>query len=129
MFYADINLRSVENTAPCQQQRVSTAITYPDPLPNTVIVALLELCPGKTTTCFGCRKDLRTFVANSIISKKSRGLVIVTKVFRPIKRSSNGDMVYTKDLRNAYFHVSQYCVSYSNAIISFATSRNISSPT
>ena len=79
MFYADINLRSVENSAPCQQQRVSSAITYPDPLPNTFIVAVLELCPGKTTTCFGCRKDLGAFVANSIISEESRGLVIVTK--------------------------------------------------
>ena len=102
MFYDSASLSSV--------LPMSSAMQYPDPLPNDFIVALLELCPKKTCTCFGCRKDLRTFKANKMICEDSRGLVIISKAFRPIKRDSNGALIYTKDLRNVYFHASQFCV-------------------
>ena len=58
MFYDSASLSSV--------LPMSSAMQYPDPLPNDFIVALLELCPKKTCTCFGCRKDLRTFKANKM---------------------------------------------------------------
>ena len=48
------------------------------------------------------------FPLTSLIPEESRGLVVVGKAFRPIKRDPNGKMVYTKDLRNVY--VNRNCI-------------------
>ena len=64
----------------------------------------------KSVHLFGCRSDLSTLPLTSLIPEESRGLVVIGKAFRPIKRDLNGNMVYTKDLRNVYFHVNRNCI-------------------
>ena len=65
-FYADDNISTG-----------SPNIRYPDPLPNTFPIALLNLCPGKASTCFGCRRNLSTFPLTSLTPEQSRGLVVI----------------------------------------------------
>ena len=60
----------------------------------------ISYCPPITSTCFGCRKSLREF----------EDLCFITKSRRPIGRDENGVIIYTQQMKNMYFHLSEICV-------------------
>ena len=76
---------------------------YPDPIdpiPATFATAIISYCPPNTSTCFGCRKNLREF----------GDLCFITKSRRPIGRDENGVITYTQEQKNGSFHQSENCV-------------------
>ena len=83
---------------------------YPDPKPTTFITAILQYCPPNTSTCFGCRKNIREPCAN--ISNILQGLCFITKSRRPVGRDENGMLTYIDELRNVYFHFDETCVRF-----------------
>ena len=85
---------------------------YANSQPGQFLVSLLKMVPPKTTSCFRCRKNIRTFQVQSQMSlhEESRGLVVVGKAHRPMLKDSSGALQYTPDLRNVYFHVNERCI-------------------
>ena len=73
---------------------------YPDPIPTTFVTAIISYCPPNTSTSFGCRKSLREF----------GDLCFITKSRPPVGRDENGVILYTQELKNVYFHLSEICV-------------------
>ena len=73
---------------------------YPDPIPATFVTAIISYCPPNTSTCFSCRKSLREF----------GDLCFITKSMRPVGRGENDIIIYTQELKNVYFHLSEICV-------------------
>ena len=82
---------------------------YPNPQPGQFLVSLLKMVPPKTTSCFGCWKNIRTFQVQPQMGlhEESRGLVVVGKAHKPIHKDSSGALQYTPDLWNVYFHVNE----------------------
>ena len=83
---------------------------YPDPKPATFITAILQYCPPNTSTCFGCRTNLREPCAN--ISNILQGLSFITNSRRLVGLDENGMLTYTDRLRNVYFHFDETCVRF-----------------
>ena len=73
---------------------------YPDPMPATFVTAIISYCPPNTSTCVGCRKSLREF----------GDMCFITKSRRPIGRDEKGVIIYTQEMENVYFHLSEICV-------------------
>ena len=73
---------------------------YPDPMPATFVTAIISYCPPNTSTSFGCGKSLREFGDSCFITKSRR----------PIGRDENGVIIYTQQMKNMYFHLSEICV-------------------
>ena len=84
----------------------------PNPQHGQFLVSLLKMVPPKTTSCFGCRKNIRTFQVQAQMGlyKESRDLVFVGKAHRPMHKDSSAALQYTPDLRNIYFHVNERCI-------------------
>ena len=84
---------------------------YLNPQPGRFLVSLLKIIPSKTASCFGCRKNIRTFQVQPQMGlyEESRGLVVIGKAHRPMHEDSSGALDYTPDLRNIYFHVYERC--------------------
>ena len=73
---------------------------YLDPMPATFVTAIISYCPPNTSTSFGCGKSLREFGDSCFITKSRR----------PIGRDENGVIIYTQQMKNMYFHLSEICV-------------------
>ena len=84
-----VRLNATFQIAPCS-----------DPRPATFVTAIISYCPPNTSTCFGCRKSFREF----------GDLCFITKSRRPIGRDENGVIIYTQQMKNVYFHLSEICV-------------------
>ena len=65
----------------------------------------------KKTSCFGCRKNIRTFQFQPQIDlyEESRGLVVIGKAQRLMHKDSSGALQYTPNLQIIYFHVNERC--------------------
>ena len=74
-------------------------------------MSLLTIVPPKIASCFGCRKNIRTFQVKPQMKlyEEIRGLVVIGKAHRPMHEDSSGALDYTPDLRNIYFHVYERC--------------------
>ena len=75
-------------------------------------MSLLEMIRPKTTSCFGCRTNIRTFKFQPQMGlyEESRGLVVVDKVQRPMHKDSSWASQYMLDLRNVYLHANERCI-------------------
>ena len=100
-FYMNKTLQEVSQEAvPVSLNATFQRLPYPDPIPATFVTAIISYCPPDTSTCFGCRKSLREFGDLCFIIK-SRCL---------ISRDETGVVIYTQELKNVYFHLSEICV-------------------
>ena len=82
--------------------------SYPDPAPGELVVALRDQIHGKATSCYGCRQPLD--IATGRVPEESIGTVIIGKAHRARGKDIMGNIVYTKDLRNVYYHTHLGCI-------------------
>ena len=97
---------------------------YPNPQSGWFLVSLLKIIPSKTASCFGCRKNIRTFQVQPQMGlyEEIRGLAVIGKVHRPMHEVSSGALDYTSDLQNIYFHVNE---RYSRRIFRYFNGRKL----
>ena len=106
------DLAGSSNSGRPSNWKSSSKSYYPNPQPGQFLVWLLKMVPPKTTSCFGCRKNVRTFQVQPQMGlyEESRGLVVVGKAHRPMHKDSSGALQCTPDLRNVYIHVNERCI-------------------
>ena len=89
--------------------------SYPCPTPGQFMVYLLQFCPGRTSTCFGCGNPLKEGQGAAIpealqwiwlLLKNPMDFVVVSKMQR--EWIFQGRTV--SKISNVYFHCSRACV-------------------
>ena len=85
---------------------------YPNAQSDQFLESLFEMIPPKTTSCFGCRKNIGTFQfqPQMTLYEENRGLIVVGKAQKPMHKDSSGALHYTPGLPNACFHVNERCI-------------------
>lgn len=76
---------------------------FPNPNYGEFLVYMLQFCPSKTSSCFGCGLPLKD---GSAIRKAPDDLVIVSKMYREFSYQGNPQ----SKLANVYFHCKWPCL-------------------
>ena len=98
---------------PSNWKKSSSKSYYPNPQPGQFLVLILKMIRPETTSCFGCRKNIRTLQIQPQMGlyEGSRCLVVtVGRAQSVMHKDFNGALQYATDLRNFYIDFNERCI-------------------